>query len=226
MPVTVCATAAMYSETPDPIEIVDHDASEAQPACGVCIAYHVIARLVVNVVWLMCLPLKVAESLLLGVLVVSASAVVQTDPVRVASGTAVGFFVAKGVLRPWASVDECSNFCAACTAYLCVVAWLVGQLAVNCAVALGKIDRARFVEYGCSSANCKYAFSLGPSGYLGLILGLLFEFGELAFRPSACSETGNEWSWCRASADMAAEPVYLAVLVLSMVTDFVSLPTK
>lgn len=199
----------------------DEEAETAPPACGMCLMYHVLTRLALNVFWILFLPFKLAESWLLGIPVVAVVQALWLNPRLTAAGVVVGFFSGYGFFAPLASVSE-AHFRASCTAYLSVLAWLVGQLLVCALVGRGLVMRSVVKEFGMSSANCKLVLSLGYCGYLGLLLGLLVSFGSVAFRETP----DDSWEWCRASDIVPAEFVYLAMLTVSIVLALVYVPHK
>lgn len=195
--------------------------------CGLCWTGHLASSVLLAWVWMLTVPVKVAEFCLVACPLAYLSRLMHERWPVLASSFLVGVALSLGLFVP---LSTQADYGRVCTSYLSIVAWFAGHGMVLAAAANGAL-RLHAVNEGpcgvcrskedCSSQTCYWITGLGEAGYVGLTFGLMVAFGDVAFDPN---EPEGQWHWCRASDGWPAEIFYLPVFVLACICALVATP--
>ena len=193
------------------IQETDELKHEEEASCGVCLAGHACLRQLISVLWLVTVPFKFIETAAMTVPIWYLSFMAHLDATLLLSSFAFGFLVSKTF-----SVISFMSFHTSCTLYLSTLAWLLGQvfishLAMQRCVPLIRLTRS----CGQDTKECRWLYTLGPTGYFGLTAGMLAYFFDVTLQRD---------SWCRASEAWPAETVYIPVFFAACLSAVVYLP--
>lgn len=189
--------------------------------CGLCVAGNVCVHAVATVLWYLTVPFKWLESSLLAVPALYFGRHLQQHPTTLVSSFLVGLAVGYGLFVVWADVTVTNA--SVCTTYLSTVAWCLGNLSYLLIASKGwlpptALDPPRWTR----NKLHPYVMTLGESGYLGILCGLLCVFGKVAFDPN---RPETEWHWCRASETWPAEFVYVPFFLMALLAAYVPVPS-
>lgn len=186
--------------------------------CGMCLASHMCVRKCLAVLWVVTLPFKCAEQVMFLVPLNYLKRVGLRGTATLVAGMVVGAVLSWALFQPLATNTHHGTVC---TTYLSLMAWCVGHLAVYAAVAykaMVLIKLTHMCGLQTNSPQCVLPISLSEPAYLGLLMGLLIQFGEIAF------VSRTSWQWCRASPHTPAEAFYIPVAVMACISAMVFVP--
>ena len=189
--------------------------------CGFCVAGNVCVHVVANALWHLTVPFKWIESTVLAVPAVYLGRHLQQHPTALVSSFLVGLALGYGLFVVWADVTVTNA--SVCTTYLSTVAWCLGNFGYLLVASKGylppaALDPPRWTRQRLHAP----VITLGETGYLGVLCGLLCVFGKVAFDPN---RPETEWHWCRASDVWPAEFVYVPCFLMALLSAYVPLPS-
>jgi len=217
-------TAAGDADLDDPLEVPDPDAPLEPHGCGMCLMAHISLRLVLSYVWYVTVPFKFLETLAVVTPVWYIQRLLKRRAALLAATFLVGAALGYGLFMPLAKT---ANYGGTCTAYLSLLSWNVGHLAVFILAAAQAVPLMALTEGPCGycrrsmdTRRCKWLMTLGEAGYLGMVAGLCIVFGDVAFDPN---QPSGQWHWCRTSDIWPAEAIYIPIFTFAMASALVQL---
>jgi hypothetical protein len=192
----------------------------------------VVAGIVVRgVVWILwcfvAVPLRAAETLLIGIPAEYMKTEIMKDKEGFISMASAGLFLTYTTFLPLARMQSLDPG-GLCTVYLSLVAWVVGHIIMNILVFAQVIGQLQ-LSHRCSALQSGVARlrSNSGGGYIGLLMGIAFAF------PVASMRRINEHlvdlslhEWCRPSDNIPAIAICGPVMILGLIASNVVGVTK
>lgn len=190
---------------------------------GVYCCWVVLRWTVLGLWFILALPLRLIESLVIGVVAQFFTLQLKQDPYDFVSYFILGLLFSYGFFLPLSRVDGIEPG-VLCSAYLATISWVAGQMIMAILIVHGVTHRLQ-LGHRCptlTSGRCRLRVP-ADSGYLGLALGLSvafpvasMEYGDAAWDAAGGDERPQLSSWCRLNDEWPSEIVYAPLFFISL----------